>query len=885
MKRKQRRLRRKVNSFEEMKRRKENVANSDDIHYLSIDLTLLETTTRKQFIIHNTISRDKHVGIILQNPPPGDPSTSPKRRGLDSSRGRVIPLPWSYVNRWITRPCKLEIGQVLNSVPSFLRGVQRVLSALIIDKNNKNLEKANRGGLNSSSDWLPYTIVTFIIPPPLRVPSEDKSLGWNPERVAKMIPLSSSKSYSLRQLGQLRGARKPVAGYTFEQSGFHSRKYIILQFPMKTTQLFVPTNEAVTFDDILVYLGKYDSNDYLNMTRNLIACEFSTYQMYLFGTLTAFCLFLVFVYFTQSFLTVLPTEYWCKLPQLKGLTNETIKEIMIPSSKVVPYEGHQLPYSRCWMYDLPVEKALAMKKPDASWPLKRCNDWEYKLSFSDVPYVSVAAEMNWVCDNAYKSTLAESIFFVGSVFGCLTFGWLADKYGRIPALVGTNMLGFIGGVSTAFVTQFWQFCLCRFIVGLAYDNTFVLAYILVLEYIGPSHRTFVANMSYGIFFTVGGVCLPWMAHGIASWRNLALVTSVPLILAVAAPFLIPESVRWLITQGEIEKALKIIARIEKVNNTHIPRDIYEEFIDDCIETADMIATENHRLVDVFRTKRLRNMMVLLTVSWGLIQMIYDGHIRSLNVLGVDIFTTFTIASATEMPAMMFITYTLDILGRRWSLFGSTVISGLFGVLTFSMDLGIEFATVAICSRFFINVSSNIATQYTAELLPTVIRTEGVAFINIVGYFTSIFSPFIAYSSKRMHSLPMIILGSISIFAAVICLFLPETLFEQLPQTLLDGELFGIDQKFWETPFTKKEPLEPTVHHLHAKRPATRPSIMRSSIISGFLGNRRRLSAARSRVISGTQTDPFTPNSIREYLEQIRTKSLANSEEVEVSGDE
>lgn len=61
------------------------------------------------------------------------------------------------------------------------------------------------------------------------------------------------------------------------------------------------------------------------------------------------------------------------------------------------------------MYDLPVEKALAMKKPDASWPLKRCNDWEYKLSFSDVPYVSVAAEMNWVTRSCHQ--LGRSIGF------------------------------------------------------------------------------------------------------------------------------------------------------------------------------------------------------------------------------------------------------------------------------------------------------------------------------------------------------------------------------------------------------------------------------------------------------------------------------------------
>ncbi|XP_076629833.1 organic cation transporter protein [Colletes latitarsis] len=643
---------------------------------------------------------------------------------------------------------------------------------------------------------------------------------------------------------------------------------------MKATQLFVQANEAVTLDDMLIYLGKqFDTQ--LSVNRVLLLGEFGTYQRYLFGLLTVFCLFLIFVYFTQSFLTILPNEYWCRLPRVEGVSVERLKKIMIPSSKVVPYEGHQLSYSRCWIYDLPVKQALAANKPDENWPLKKCKAWEYKLSLSDVPYISVAAENNWVCDEDYKETLALSVFFVGSVCGGLVFGWLADKYGRIPALVSTNMLGFIGGFTTVYITNFPQFCICRFIVGLAYDNTFVLAYILVLEYVGPRWRTWTANMSYGIFFTVGGVCLPWMAHGVANWRNLALVTSIPLASAVAAPFLLPESVRWLISVGKLEKALKIITKIEKVNDEEIPRDVYEEFLSDSIQTSEAFAAESHTIFDLFRTKRLRKMMLLLTVSWGMIQMVYDGHIRCLNSLGMDLFTTFTVGSATELPAMVLITYTLDILGRRWMLFGSVIISGVFSLCASSMALGVGFATLALCSRFFINVASNIAMQYAAELLPTVIRAEGVAFIHIMGYVTSIFSPFIAYSNRVMHNLPMIILGISSLFAGTICLFLPETLMEQLPQTLMEGELFGIDQKFWTNPFSQKEPVELEGHHLHAKRPASRPAILRSSMVSGYLGNRRRLESIILRRANGfIRSDPsnsLTVVSPFEHLKQLRRR--------------
>lgn len=90
-------------------------------------------------------------------------------------------------------------------------------------------------------------------------------------------------------------------------------------------------------------------------------------------------------------------------------------------------------------------------------------------------------------------------------------------------------------------------------------------------------------------------------------------------------------------------------------------------------------------------------------------------------------------------------------------------------------------------------------QYAAELLPTVIRGQGVAFIHIMGYVGAIASPFITYSAAFLEELPLIILGCASFFGGIIVLYLPETLGQALPQTIKDGEEFGKSQKFWSMP--------------------------------------------------------------------------------------
>ena len=59
-------------------------------------------------------------------------------------------------------------------------------------------------------------------------------------------------------------------------------------------------------------------------------------------------------------------------------------------------------------------------------------------------------------------------------------------------------------------------------------------------------------------------------------------------------------------------------------------------------------------------------------------------------------------------------------------------------------VGVPSAALAIMGRFAVNISYNIGLQYAAELLPTVVRAQGVALIHIMGYVASILAPFVVY---------------------------------------------------------------------------------------------------------------------------------------------
>ncbi|XP_055534267.1 organic cation transporter protein [Wyeomyia smithii] len=553
----------------------------------------------------------------------------------------------------------------------------------------------------------------------------------------------------------------------------------------------VQEKAIVDFDDLLPHIG-----------------EFGRYQKILFLLMIPFAFFVAFVYFSQIFITLVPEEHWCYVPELEHLSVEERRALAIPLhyEHGTEFDDGAASYSKCSMYAVNFTEVLAnnILKADPTWPTQPCqHGWEY--NFTDVPYKTAATDFEWVCEHSYLSTLSQSIFFVGAIVGGLLFGWIADRYGRIPALAGCNVIGFVAGVATAFVANFWQFAFCRFLVGFAFDNCFTMMYILVLEYVGPKWRTFVANMSIALFFTAASCGLPWIAYYLADWKLFAIVTSAPLVLAIFTPLVVPESARWLVSQGKVDKAIHILKKFEKINKKTIDAKVYQEFSDSCVRLQEEeAANSNYSVLDLFKTPRLRNITILLIVIWMAISLVFDGHVRNVGSLGLDLFFTFTVAAATELPADTFLTLTLDRWGRRWLACGTMVASGVFSLLATTVPLGAYSATLAILGRFSVNISYNIGLQYAAELLPTVVRAQGVAFIHIMGYVASIVAPFVVYLSHISASMPLIVLGILGVIGGVLSLFLPETLGHDLPQSLADGEEFGRGQKIWDFPcLTKK----------------------------------------------------------------------------------
>lgn len=152
--------------------------------------------------------------------------------------------------------------------------------------------------------------------------------------------------------------------------------------------------------------------------------------------------------------------------------------------------------------------AKNITKPDPSWSVGKCTDgWEYEM---EDYHKSITTDFDWVCDDAWIPALSQTAFFFGAIPGMLILGWLSDTYGRLPTIIISNIIAFVSGMATPFVTGHVAFIALRFCMGLSFYTFFLVPYVLVMEYVEGSKRTLVGNLGLATCLTLSGVYQSWV---------------------------------------------------------------------------------------------------------------------------------------------------------------------------------------------------------------------------------------------------------------------------------------------------------------------------------------------------------------------------------------
>lgn len=167
--------------------------------------------------------------------------------------------------------------------------------------------------------------------------------------------------------------------------------------------------------------------------------------------------------------------------------------------------------------------------------------------------------------SAHQTGFAVSNLMIACTIGALIAGPLTDRVGRKKILILAAFFFAISALLSAIPRTFLELIFARFIGGLAVGIASVLSPMYITE-ISPAkiRGRLVALNQLAI---VVGILISYFSNyllvntGPNNWRWMFGVEIIPALFFTIVLFLIPESPRWLMKQGSIEKSRQILAKI------------------------------------------------------------------------------------------------------------------------------------------------------------------------------------------------------------------------------------------------------------------------------------------------------------------------------------
>jgi len=459
----------------------------------------------------------------------------------------------------------------------------------------------------------------------------------------------------------------------------------------------------------------------------------------------------------------------------------------------IPWDEKLEGYSQCEMYSAVVIGSKECEResfPTNPKVQSSCQDWVFDHTLIKS---SAVEDFEMVCEgNTWKKGFTQTFYMIGMLVGSFGFGWLSDFGGRKSTLMLGLVILAIGGSIPYLINpnpaNYYVLVISRFISGLGHVGTFMMSFSLALEYVGPEYRTL-----FGILietpFAIGGLIVGLVSWaGFRDWQFLSLVLSVPnIILLLPCWWLLPESPRWLIAKNKMEHLMKVLQNAADTNKTVLP---------DLIESSPSQKSPAPKasLRDLFSPTTILVRSSVMFVNWFVVTMCYYGLTSAAATLTTNLYTNFSLAIAVEIPAYFACMKALDIFGRKPVLVISQIIAGVTciaaGFFTADSVSWLQI-TLVIIGKLGATAGFAVVFVYTAEMYPTEIRSTAVGISSLCGRIGGIIAPQIESLSSVNTPLPLVIMGSCSLFGGILVyMFLPETLGKKLPETMHDALQLG-----------------------------------------------------------------------------------------------
>jgi len=167
--------------------------------------------------------------------------------------------------------------------------------------------------------------------------------------------------------------------------------------------------------------------------------------------------------------------------------------------------------------------------------------------------------------NEYWEGFTTGVLALGCIAGCLVAASISEKYGRKSSLMLAAAIFAISSLAMALSVNLTMFIVFRFVAGIGVGMASMLSPMYIAEVSpAPIRGRMVAinqlTIVLGILVT-NLVNYSLRNEGVDAWRWMFGLGVVPSAIFFIGVLFLPESPRWLLKNGRIDKAKKILAAI------------------------------------------------------------------------------------------------------------------------------------------------------------------------------------------------------------------------------------------------------------------------------------------------------------------------------------
>jgi putative MFS transporter len=320
--------------------------------------------------------------------------------------------------------------------------------------------------------------------------------------------------------------------------------------------------------------------------------------------------------------------------------------------------------------------------------------------------------------------------FLGQLAGALLFGWIGERYGRMPAMIGSIAVFAVMSLVCAFAWNYNSLVAFRILQGIGLGGEVPVAATYISELTRAKNRgRFV--LLYELVFPIGLVAVSTSAVWVVphwGWQAMFYIGALPAVLALMLRALLPESPRWLAVHGRPAEADAALTQIERETQKSTGAPLPP--------VVPVVATRDQRSSwsDLFGPTYLRRTLVVWVIWFAAYFMNYGLVIwlptifRTVFKLPLDQSLRYgMITQIAGLIGTLICALTIDYVGRRPYFAVSFAVAAVsLGLLAMKSSPAPDQILLYVTVAYFFVSTINIGVYlYTPELYPTRSRALGV----------------------------------------------------------------------------------------------------------------------------------------------------------------